>query len=88
MQGFMCATTFVSGGASGVAAKSKLPKMYWYADSAGLARVDRRRFKVIMDCCSSRSHSERGKFGSVDARPALKWFLKACIARFALFARW
>ena len=50
MVGAMCATTFVPGGASGVAAKLKFPKTYAYAESDVLARADRSKFSVMFAC--------------------------------------
>lgn len=63
-------TTFVPGGASGVALKSKLPYRYACADSFGLTREVRSRFKVSEHCGINRSHSDTGKLGSHVAKPA------------------
>ena len=45
--GLMCTTTFVPGGAIGVAEKSNSPYIYVYADSFGLARADLKKLMVM-----------------------------------------
>ena len=69
--GLTCATTLVPGGAKGVAAKLNSPYILVYAESFGLERADLSKLRVILHYSVSLSHSERGKFGSTHARPAL-----------------
>ena len=58
----MCATTFVLGGAIGVAAKLNWPCMYVYADKWGFTVADHSKFSVMLACGIKWSHSERGNF--------------------------
>ena len=62
----------VPGGTMGVAVKLKLPKMAACADGEGLRREDLTRFKVMVTCAGSRSHSETEKFGSHVHSPTIR----------------
>ena len=50
------AITLVPGGARGVAEKLKLPKRYAWAESLGLLRAERSRFKVRLAWLTSKSY--------------------------------
>ena len=50
-------------------------------------RDGRRRLRVITACGISLSQMWRGKVGSTEQSPAMKWFLNVCMARSALFLR-
>ena len=80
--------TRVPGGARGVRVKSKVPSSWAYAESLGLRRQARRRLRVSSARGRRRHQFKRGKFGSVLARPAMKWFLKVRMARSEEFRRW
>ena len=76
---FVCATTLVPGGASGVDLKSNSPKTNVCAEMFVLVLEDRNIFRVITACGINLSHSLNGKDGSQDANPALKWDLNVCM---------
>ena len=60
LSGFECITTFVPGGASGVALKSKFPNKKACADSAGFTLDPLSKFKVRKHWSRSLSHSAIG----------------------------
>ena len=62
----------VPGGARGVLLKLNLPKRNAHAERLVLLRLVQSRFRVRFAWGTSQSHSDRGKFGSHDAKPALK----------------
>ena len=76
------------GGASGVAAKLKMPYTAVCADSAGLRRDARNRLSVSVHCGMRRSHSFMGYLGSMVQRPAIRWFLYVRMALSAAFLLW
>ena len=71
--GFVWATSFVPGGAIGVALKLNSPNMYAYADNFGFTLEVHNKFNVISPWWIRRSHSLKGKPLSIEAKPALKW---------------
>ena len=79
---------FFVDGARGLRVKSKLPLSWAYAESLGLRREARRRLRVSSAWGRRRHQFDRGKLGSVLARPAMKWFLKVRMARLEAFRRW
>ena len=68
------------GGASGVALKSKFPKMAAWAEREGLRLEDLTRLRVRTAWGRSLSYSAIGNFGSHVDKPAIRWFLKVLIA--------
>ena len=66
------ATTRVPGGAKGVAEKSKFPNKYAWAESFGLLRAARSKFKVRIVLVSNKSNCASGKSGSTVASIDLK----------------
>ena len=82
------AITFTPGGASGVLLKSKAPIKEWQADSCGCALDAHNRLMVVVACSMRSSHRCIGKSGCVEHKPAMKWFLKARVARSAAFRLW
>ena len=70
--GLLCAMTRVPGSAKGVDAKSKGPNKNACADSRGLSREARSKFRVIVACWSSLSHCLMGNCGSNPDSPAMK----------------
>ena len=73
--------------ANGVLVKSRSPLICAYADNDWLIRDPRRRLRVIVDWRIIKYHKSIGKAGSVEARPARKWFLNVRIARSAALRR-
>ena len=84
LSGFSCMRHFVPNGASGVELKSNVPFNAAYAESFGLYRHGRRRFKVVSLCGRSRSHSLAGKLEGAVQRQEMKCALKVWIARSAM----
>ena len=76
----MCTTILVPGEASVVAEKLNSPNMHAYAESFGLDLADLIGFNGVFACSMSLSYSDKVKFGSTLARPALKWFLNVWMA--------
>ena len=66
---FLWKTTLVPGGVIGLRLKSKLPKIYAWAESLVLTRDACKRLIVITACGNSRSHSLIGNPGSQVASP-------------------
>ena len=69
---FSWTNTRVPGGANGVRLKSKAPNSCAWAESCGLMRDVRSRFRVMVDWGIRRHHKWVGKLGSVLASPAMK----------------
>ena len=76
------------GTAIGVLLKSSVPNMHAWADKFGCLRDERRWLMVMSHWGRRRSHSARGKDGSQEARPEMKWCFHVWIARSAAFRRW
>ncbi len=74
-------------GARGVRLYSKAPLSCASADSFGLMREGRRRFKVVVAWWMRRHHRCRGKAGSVLLRPATKLSFQMLMALLAAFVR-
>ena len=85
--GSSCTNTRVPGGPIGVRLKSNTPLSCAYAESFGLMRDPRNKFRVVRAWGKRRSHRRNGSSGSVLQRMAIKWFLKVRIARSAALRR-
>eukprot|EP00957_Ditylum_brightwellii_P040133 3037278-Ditylum_brightwellii.AAC.1 len=81
-------STFVPGGANGVALYLNMPWGYSYANNLGLMWHVLCRFTVIIAWGSNLPHRCIGKCGCVDARPAMKWCLNTWMAFSAAFLQW
>ena len=81
---------FFPGDASGVQLKSKASLSCASAESRGLILDSRRMFKVRVDWERRRSQRCSVKTGSHMVIPAIRWYLKVCMARSAEFVwcRW
>ena len=77
----------VPSGAKGVLLKLNSPKRNAHAERLVLLRLVRSRFRVRFAWGTSWSHLDRGKLGSHDAKPALKWVFQVWIARLAKLLR-
>ena len=84
LEGLLRTIAFAPGGAIGVALKLKFPCVHASAESFGLTLAVLSKLSAIISCGMSRSHSERGKLGSVAACPDLKWLLNVRIALSAM----
>ena len=82
-----CSNTRVPGGPIGVRLKSNALLSCAYAESFGLMRDPCNKFRVVRASGKRQSHSRNGNSGSVLQRMAIKWFLKARIARSAALRR-
>ena len=84
--GILWTITSVPGDSNGVRLKSNSPNMWVQADVWGSILDCLIRFRLIVACCNSLSHSCRWKSLSTLPRNSMKCFLKFSIALYALFA--
>ena len=69
LEAALCTKTLVTGGARGVALKSKFPFMVAWAERLGLVREERSRLRVSNAWGMRQSHYWDGKLGSQEASP-------------------
>ena len=79
---------FVPGTVRGIWLKSKLPKRQAYVDSLSCWREERRKLSVVSHFSVRWYHPERGKYGSVEESPDMKWFFKVWMTHSAEFCWW
>ena len=80
--------TLIPGGAIGVWSYLKLPNNCAWADNVWLVLEGWRMFRLIKDWATNLHYKLRGKFGSVEHKSAINWFLKVWISFSSQLRRW
>ena len=65
---------FDTGWSHGSAFIVEIAKTCAWEDNLGLIREGRRKLRLMTDWATNFHHKLRGKFGSVEHKPAMKWF--------------